>query len=131
MTPRSNFVLFHVHQHFLQAYSDKSRDYTITETGILSTQASSVPAAPTSWQTNPQVGMQAAAPVGQSPAFASPGGAFQGQPFVPTGTPYPTSSALPTTSAGYLQASQQVAKYGMHPRPPGGAPYVGQPPRYF
>lgn len=69
--------------------------------------------------------MQAAAPVGQSPAFASPGGAFHG-------APYPTSSALPTTSAGYLQASQQVAKYGMHPRPAGGgAPYVGQPPRYF
>ncbi|XP_074563182.1 polypyrimidine tract-binding protein homolog 1-like [Curcuma longa] len=109
----------------VKAYSDKSRDYTITDAGILSSQASSVPAAPTSWQTNPQVGMQAAAPVGQSPAFASPGGAFHG-------APYPTSSALPTTSAGYLQASQQVAKYGMHPRPAGGgAPYVGQPPRYF
>ncbi|XP_042439353.1 polypyrimidine tract-binding protein homolog 1-like isoform X2 [Zingiber officinale] len=119
----------------VKAYSDKSRDYTITDTGILSNQASSVPAASASWQTNPQVGMQAAAPVGlgQLPAFASPGGAFQGQPFIPPGAPapYPTSSALPTTSAAYLQASQQVAKYGMHPRPAGGAPYVGQPPRYF
>ncbi|XP_042433717.1 polypyrimidine tract-binding protein homolog 1-like isoform X4 [Zingiber officinale] len=117
----------------VKAYSDKSRDYTITDTGILSNQASSVPAAPASWQANPQVGVQAAAPVGlgQLPAFASPGGAFQGQPFVPPGAPYHTSSALPTTSAGYLQASQQVAKYGMHPRPAGGAPYVGQPPRYF
>ncbi|KAG6524156.1 hypothetical protein ZIOFF_014047 [Zingiber officinale] len=108
-----------------QAYSDKSRDYTITDTGILTTQASSVPAAPSSWQTNPQVagtfvssaGMQASVPVSQ--------------PFVPPGAPYLTSSARPAASVSYLQASQQVAQYGMHPSPAGAAPNVGQPPRYF
>ncbi|KAG6527994.1 hypothetical protein ZIOFF_010131 [Zingiber officinale] len=108
-----------------QAYSDKSRDYTITDTGILTTQASSVPTAPSSWQTNPQVagtfvssaGMQASVPVGQ--------------PFVPLGAPYLTSSVRPAASVSYLQASQQVAQYGMHPSPAGAAPNVGQPPRYF
>ncbi|XP_042462072.1 polypyrimidine tract-binding protein homolog 1-like isoform X3 [Zingiber officinale] len=109
----------------VKAYSDKSRDYTITDTGILTTQASSVPAAPSSWQTNPQVagtfvssaGMQASVPVSQ--------------PFVPPGAPYLTSSARPAASVSYLQASQQVAQYGMHPSPAGAAPNVGQPPRYF
>lgn len=130
------------------AYSDKSRDYTISSTGILSNpQASSVPSASTVWQTNPQVagtsvgsiGMQAPVPVGQTAAwdpskttFASPAGTFPGQPFVPSaGAPFPTSGGPPSAPAGYFQASQQRPQYGVQPRPASGAPPFGQPPGYF
>nr|XP_018675336.1 PREDICTED: polypyrimidine tract-binding protein homolog 1-like isoform X2 [Musa acuminata subsp. malaccensis] len=132
----------------VKAYSDKSRDYTISSTGILSNpQASSVPSASTVWQTNPQVagtsvgsiGMQAPVPVGQTAAwhpskttFASPAGTFPGQPFVPSaGAPFPTSSGPPSAPAGYFQASQQRPQYGVQPRPASGAPPFGQPPGYF
>ncbi|URE47225.1 polypyrimidine tract-binding protein [Musa troglodytarum] len=129
----------------VKAYSDKSRDYTISSTGILSNpQASSVPSASTGWQTNPQVagtsvgsiGMQAPVPVGQAAAwdpskttFASPAGTFPGQPFVPSaGAPFPTSGGPPSAPAGYFQAPQQRPQYGVQPRPASGAPPYGQPP---
>ncbi|XP_065026083.1 polypyrimidine tract-binding protein homolog 1-like isoform X2 [Musa acuminata AAA Group] len=132
----------------VKAYSDKSRDYTISSTGILSNpQASSVPSASTVWQTNPQVagtsvgsiGMQAPVPVGQTAAwdpskttFASPAGTFPGQPFVPSaGAPFPTSGGPPSAPAGYFQASQQRPQYGVQPRPASGASPFGQPPGYF
>ncbi|XP_018675336.2 polypyrimidine tract-binding protein homolog 1 isoform X2 [Musa acuminata AAA Group] len=132
----------------VKAYSDKSRDYTISSTGILSNpQASSVPSASTVWQTNPQVagtsvgsiGMQAPVPVRQTAAwdpskttFASPAGTFPGQPFVPSaGAPFPTSGGPPSAPAGYFQASQQRPQYGVQPRPASGAPPFGQPPGYF
>ncbi|CAL9100433.1 unnamed protein product [Musa textilis] len=132
----------------VKAYSDKSRDYTISSTGILSNpQASSVPSASTGWQTNPQVagtsvgsiGMQAPVPVGQAAAwdpskttFASPAGTFPGQPFVPSaGAPFPTSGGPPSAPAGYFQAPQQRPQYGVQPRTASGAPPYGQPPGYF
>ncbi|THU53177.1 hypothetical protein C4D60_Mb10t11640 [Musa balbisiana] len=133
----------------VKAYSDKSRDYTISSTGILShPQASSVPGASTGWQTNPQVagtsvasiGMQAPVPVGQTAAwdpskttFASPDGTFPGQPFVPSsGAPFPISGGPPSAPAGYFQASQQQRpQYGVQPRPASSAPPFGQPPGYF
>ncbi|RWV92879.1 hypothetical protein GW17_00044709 [Ensete ventricosum] len=124
----------------VKAYSDKSRDYTIPDTGLLTNpQASAVPTASTSWQTNPQAAGTYVSSVGQTPAwdpskttFGSAAGTFPGQPFVPSaGAPYPTSGSLPTAAAGYPQVSQQMSHYGSQPRAGSGAPYVGQPPRYF
>ncbi|XP_064968312.1 polypyrimidine tract-binding protein homolog 1-like isoform X2 [Musa acuminata AAA Group] len=124
----------------VKAYSDKSRDYTIPDAGLLTNpQASAVPTASTSWQTNPQAAGTYVSSIGQMPAwdpskttFASAAGTFPGQPFVPSaGAPYPTSGSLLTASAGYPQVSQQMSQYGSQPRAGSGAPYVGQPPRYF
>ncbi|RZS01959.1 hypothetical protein BHM03_00031921 [Ensete ventricosum] len=132
----------------VKAYSDKSRDYTISSSGMLSNpQASSVPSASTGWQTNPQaagtsvgsIGMQAPVPAGQTAAwdpskttFATSAGTFPGQPFVPSaGAPFPTSGGPPSAPAGYFQASQQRPQYGVQPRPSSGAPPFGHPPGYF
>ncbi|CAL9054712.1 unnamed protein product [Musa banksii] len=122
----------------VKAYSDKSRDYTIPDSGLLTNpQASAAPTASTSWQTNPQAAGTYVSSVGQMPTwdpskttFASAAGTFLGQPFVPSaGAPYPTSGSLLTASAGYPQVSQQMSQYGSQPRAGSGAPYVGQPPR--
>ncbi|URD80262.1 polypyrimidine tract-binding protein [Musa troglodytarum] len=131
----------------VKAYSDKSRDYTVADTGILAApQGSSVPVVSTGLQANPHVagtsvsnvGMQQAFPNRQMPAwdpnkanYASVVGTFPGQPFGPSaGAPYPASAARPTASAGYVQASQQMPQYGIQPRPAArGAPFIGHPPR--
>ncbi|XP_042433687.1 polypyrimidine tract-binding protein homolog 1-like isoform X3 [Zingiber officinale] len=124
----------------VKAYSDKSRDYTIPDAGILAT--SHAPNASCSLLSNPLaagVAMQQPIPNGQMPTwdpskanYASASRTFPSQSFVPTTVaPYQTSGALPTSSAGYLQAPQQTPQYGMHPRPSGGAPFADQPPRYF
>ncbi|CAL9068582.1 unnamed protein product [Musa banksii] len=134
----------------VKAYSDKSRDYTVADTGILAApQGSSVTIVSTGLQANPHVagtfvsnvGMQQAFPNRQMPSwdpnkanYASMGGTFPGQPFGPSaGAPYPASAARPTASAGYVQASQQMPQYGIQPRPAAarGAPFIGHPPRYF
>ncbi|WOL01043.1 polypyrimidine tract-binding protein [Canna indica] len=129
----------------VKAYSDKSRDYTIPDTGILGTPQSSV--ASSGLQGNLHavgtfaggVGMQPPIPNGQMPAwdpskgnYAPTPGTFSSQPFPSTGAPYPTSGAPPTASASYIQASQQMPQYGIQPRPSGSSPFPGQqPPRYF
>ncbi|KAG6476405.1 polypyrimidine tract-binding protein homolog 1-like isoform X1 [Zingiber officinale] len=124
----------------VKAYSDKSRDYTIPDAGILAT--SHAPNASSSLLSNPLaagVAMQQPIPNGQMPTwdpskanYASASRTFPSQSFIPTTVaPYQTSGALPTSSAGYLQAPQQTPQYGMHPRPSGGAPFADQPPRYF
>ncbi|RWV91497.1 hypothetical protein GW17_00046216 [Ensete ventricosum] len=132
------------------AYSDKSRDYTVADTGILAApQGSSEPIVSTGLQANPHVagtfvsnmGMQQAFPDRQMPAWdpnkgnygSSVAGTFPGQPFGPSaGALYPASAARPTAPAGYVQASQQMPHYGTQPRPAArGAPFIGHPPRYF
>lgn len=145
---------------FWQAFSDKSRDYTIPDASFLTAQAPGLHAAPTTWQ-NPQAGSMypgsnyattAAAPAqvppGQvaawdltmqsgGPGYASVRGMYPGQTY-PTPPAY-ASSAIPPGSSPHSYSSPispGVASMGMtHPgvQPnmrPGGASPPGQTPYY-
>jgi len=140
----------------VQAHSDKSRDYTIPDTGLLSMpQAPGMPptAAP-AWQGNPQSPSMFAGNVGAQtlpdgqisswnpsmqgvrPGFPPAPGTYPGQAYVPSSSMpmYPTSGGPPTASADSFQPSQQMSQYaGIPPntRPAGSSPVVGQPPMYY
>ncbi|XP_020110671.1 polypyrimidine tract-binding protein homolog 1 isoform X1 [Ananas comosus] len=129
----------------VKAHNDRSRDYTISDSGILSVpQAQGLPGVPTaSWQSNPlaasvyggnefAAGAPLAIPNGQMPAWdptSMPGGAYgattssypAGQTYAP-----PPVSQFPSTAA----VSQPMPPYGAPPnaRPP--ATSSGQPAYY-
>lgn len=131
-----------------QAHNDRSRDYTIPDTGMLTMpRASGLPTAGASWQANPQaasmyagnsVGAQAPGPNGQMPTWdpSMRGGAYvvapstyPGQTFAPPPVShYPASAAISSAPAESLQASQPMSQYGLPPnaRPPTSAS-VDQP----
>ncbi|KAF8390147.1 hypothetical protein HHK36_024669 [Tetracentron sinense] len=143
----------------VKAHSDRSRDYTISESGLLAMQqASSLPTTAGGWQSTQAtqmfpgneytVGAQAQVPNRQlgswdpsmqaeRPTFVSSPSTFPGQTFVPT-TAYSTSGILPGAStfqppeqgaAG--MASQRMTQYARQPNVrPAGAPPTGQHPYY-
>lgn len=117
----------------LQAHNDRSRDYTIPDSGILPLQQTSgLPTMATGWQ-SPQsaplfggadfaASMQPGVPDGQMPAwdssvqagrptFVSVPGTFHSQTFVPSSSapPYSTSGTLPgpppKSLPGYMKSS--------------------------
>lgn len=133
----------------LQAHSDKSRDYTVTDAGILTVPQTSG----SGWAGVPQP----ASVVYSTPAISEggliaqpmwdanrqgiqPGGGYN-HPQVPgvySGQTYGSSSSVPpynpSASAGLLQASQQMPPYGVQPgaRQAAAPPSAGQqPPLYF
>ncbi|XP_020575483.1 polypyrimidine tract-binding protein homolog 1 isoform X2 [Phalaenopsis equestris] len=136
----------------VKAHSDKSRDYTVTDAGILSMpQTSSA-----GWLSAPQ---PASSVVYSTPAISDGGligqpgwdanrqgiqpggynhpqipGAYSAQTFGPSSAPpYSVSGTHPSTSAGLLQASQQMPPYGSQAgaRQAAAPPSAGQPPMYF
>ncbi|XP_022750664.1 polypyrimidine tract-binding protein homolog 1-like isoform X2 [Durio zibethinus] len=112
----------------VKAYSDKSRDYTISDPSLLATQ---VPAA-----------MQAQPPAGQVPAwdpnlqarppYGSVPGTFPSQTYQASLIPTYVNAATPAGSSPYSQpgvSSMRMPQPGVNVRP-GGAPVPGQPPYY-
>ncbi|XP_072990898.1 polypyrimidine tract-binding protein homolog 1-like isoform X1 [Typha latifolia] len=135
----------------VKAHSDKSRDYTIPDTGILAMPQASVPATATGWQNNPQaagtfspngmfapgVGSQGPPFDGQMPTwdpskttYPSAPGTYPTQTFPQSAPQYPTSGAFPPSAANPLQGSQQMPQHGIQQRT-SGAPSIGQPPLYY
>lgn len=136
----------------VKAHSDKSRDYTVTDAGILSvpqTSAAGWPSVPQPasvvystpaisdgslnaqpvWDANRQ-GIQS----GGGYNHPQVPGVYSGQTYGPSSVPpYSAAGTLPSTSAGLLQASQQIPPYGIQPgtRQPAAPPSAGQPPLYF
>ncbi|XP_026658833.2 polypyrimidine tract-binding protein homolog 1-like isoform X4 [Phoenix dactylifera] len=134
----------------VKAHNDRSRDYTIPDTGMLTIpQAPGLPTAAAGWQANPQsasmyagndyaVGAQAPGPNRQMPtwdpsmrggAYVAAPSTYPGQTFAPPPVShYPASAAISSAPAESLQASQPMAQYGMLPnaRPPTSAS-AGQP----
>ncbi|TYI63394.1 hypothetical protein E1A91_D09G014400v1 [Gossypium mustelinum] len=132
----------------VKAYSDKSRDYTISDLSLLATQGPGMPATPNAWQ-NPQnaplypgtdyaasAAMQAQPSAGQVPAwdpslqarpsYGSVPGTVPGQAYQASAVPTYMNAAPP---AGSSPLSQPGAT-SMRMPPPGGAPLLGQPPYY-
>ncbi|GMP28838.1 hypothetical protein CsSME_00004211 [Camellia sinensis var. sinensis] len=110
----------------VKAYSDKSRDYTIPESGLLAMQqAPGVPAAATVWQ-NPQ-----ASPMFPGSEFAG-GGAMPAQSSVgrvPSWDPNmqagrPTFVSVPRTFPGQTYALSSVQAYASASTPGGSSPLV-------
>ncbi|CAL5369875.1 unnamed protein product [Camellia sinensis] len=110
----------------VKAYSDKSRDYTIPESGLLAMQqAPGVPAAATVWQ-NPQ-----ACPMFPGSEFAG-GGAMSAQSSagrVPSWDPNmqagrPTFVSVPRTFPGQTYALSSVQAYASASTPGGSSPLV-------
>ncbi|KAK6928178.1 RNA recognition motif domain [Dillenia turbinata] len=133
----------------VKAFSDKSRDYTIPETGYVVPQATRAPSAPTVW-TNPRsaqmfpgsdyatAAVQAQVPQGQVPAwdptgqvsrstFASVPSTFPGQTFSPTSPAYATAVIPPGSSSIALTGPVSPLQANMRP---GDASPPGQPPFY-
>ncbi|XP_020257282.1 polypyrimidine tract-binding protein homolog 1-like isoform X3 [Asparagus officinalis] len=127
----------------VKAHGDKSRDYTMPDTGLLSVpQAPGMPTAAPAWQAIPQqqpMGTWDPNMPGVRPGFPPAPGAYPGQAYMQPSSSMPmyaTSGAPPATSADYLQASsQQMSPYSPIPpcaRPSGGSPPIkGQPPMYY
>ncbi|KAJ0988539.1 hypothetical protein J5N97_006895 [Dioscorea zingiberensis] len=117
----------------VKAHSDKSRDYTIPDTGILVS-----PVAPTAWQNNPPAtpdftAAQGPVPNAQMPAwdpsrpiFGVPtSGAYPGQTSMLHSTPQYAATGAPAVSP---HASHLISQYGMQPNAP---PSSSQPPLYY
>ncbi|KAL0909169.1 hypothetical protein M5K25_020014 [Dendrobium thyrsiflorum] len=138
----------------VKAHSDKSRDYTITDVGILSVPQSCASGWPSVVQPASVVynsrgisdGGLSAQPVwdaNQQGQGIRPGGYNQpGVPGAYSGQTYGTSAVppyslsgtiIPSTSAGLIQASQQMPPppYAIQPGGARQAPSAGQPPFYF
>nr|XP_010939821.1 polypyrimidine tract-binding protein homolog 1 isoform X3 [Elaeis guineensis] len=136
----------------VKAHNDRSRDYTIPDSGILTMpQAPGMPTTSAAgWQTNPQaasmyvgneyaVGAQAPVPNGQiatwdpsmqGGAYVSPS-TYPGQTFAPPPvSQYPTSAAISNAPAESLRASQSMPSYSMPPNAQPHAASVGRPPYY-
>ncbi|XP_008802573.2 polypyrimidine tract-binding protein homolog 1-like isoform X2 [Phoenix dactylifera] len=137
----------------VKAHNDRSRDYTIPDTGILAMpQAPGLPTAAAGWQANPQaasmyvgneyaVGAQAPVPNGQMPtwdpsmqggAYASPS-TYPAQTFAPPPvSQYPSLAAISHAPAESLQASQSMSMppYGMPPNAQPHAASAGLPSYY-
>ncbi|KAG8501607.1 hypothetical protein CXB51_003935 [Gossypium anomalum] len=104
----------------VKAYSDKSRDYTISDLSLLATQVPGLPAAPNAWQ-NPQ-----GVPVHHGTDYSA-SAAIQGQPpagQVPAWDPNfqarPPYGSVPAAAAAAAWANVRQ----------GGAAVLGQPPYY-
>ncbi|KAH0452884.1 hypothetical protein IEQ34_017208 [Dendrobium chrysotoxum] len=135
----------------VKAHSDKSRDYTITDAGILSvpqTSSSGWPSVlqPASVVYNTPVisdgGLRAQPVWDANQQGIRPGGynhpqvpgAYSGQAYGTSAVPpYSVSGSIPSSSAGLIQASQQMPPYGIQPgaRQAAAPPSAGQPPLYF
>ncbi|XP_043723972.1 polypyrimidine tract-binding protein homolog 1-like isoform X1 [Telopea speciosissima] len=138
----------------VKAHNDRSRDYTIPDTGLLPMQqAAAIPTATGGWQSQAgplypgneyAVGAQTSVPDGQvapwdpnmqagRQTFVSVPSTFPGQTYSPTGvTPYaPAGSLLGSSPLPQPQASMRLSQYGAHPNArPSSAPLAGQPPYY-
>ena len=109
----------------LQAHSDKSRDYTVPDAGILAVpQAPGVPTAGTGWQSGSQMFSGPQAPVSSSQlpgwdpsshSYASAPVTYPGQTSVPPVPPYPGAGAIPAAAVASPTASQLISQYGMQP----------------
>ncbi|KAL5582265.1 hypothetical protein UlMin_014707 [Ulmus minor] len=134
----------------VKAYSDKSRDYTVTEASLFAAQqVSAVPPAQPLWQ-NPQAGplypgnnfsgagaAQSQLPPGQVPSwdpnmqagrppFVSAPSPYPGQNFVASSGPVYAAAAMPTGSSPQVQTgSQPGVPSNLRP---GGVSSPGQPP---
>ncbi|XP_057948009.1 polypyrimidine tract-binding protein homolog 1 isoform X1 [Malania oleifera] len=104
----------------VKAHSDRSRDYTVPESGLLPTQASGLPGAPTVWQ-NPQAAPMfsgneytaAAAGQGQVPAGQLP----SWDPAMQAGRQ--TFVSVPSTFPGQTFHAPSVSAYATAATPPG------------
>ncbi|KAH7656377.1 Spliceosomal protein snRNP-U1A/U2B protein [Dioscorea alata] len=109
----------------VKAHSDKSRDYTVQDAGILAVpQAPGVPTVGTGWQGSSQMfaGPQAPATSSQIPgwdpsshSYVSAPVTYPGQTSTPPVPPYPGAGAIPTAAAASPTASQLISQYGMQP----------------
>lgn len=109
----------------LQAYSDKSRDYTIPEASLLASQVSGLPGAPAVWQ-NPRPG----------PMYAgndfNTGGAvpaqYPGRQMAPWDTSMqasrPPFGSVPSTYPGQNFAASSVPAYATAAVPAGSSPHI-------
>lgn len=125
----------------VKAHSDKSRDYTITDTGILAVPQTS---AGGGWQSVPH---QSAPSAYNNPAFSDgligqPAWDSNSQRIRPPGYPqgaynnqaYGPSSALPYSSAPTSADLQKIPPYGLQPgahQTTAVPPSSGQPPLYY
>ncbi|XVF16648.1 hypothetical protein REPUB_Repub10bG0050500 [Reevesia pubescens] len=138
----------------VKAYSDKSRDYTISDPSLLATQVPGMPAAPNVWQ-NPQgaplypgtdyaasAAMQAQPSAGQVPAwdpnlqarppYGSVPGTIPGQTYQASSVPTYMNATTPAGSSPLSQpgvSSMRMPQPGVNVRT-GGVPVPGQPPYY-
>ncbi|KAF8399495.1 hypothetical protein HHK36_015361 [Tetracentron sinense] len=138
----------------VKAHNDRSRDYTIPESGLLAKQQqpSVLPTAAAGWQSPHAaslfpgnefaVGAQSQVPDGQvgpwdpsrqtgRPTYVSVPSTFPGQTFAPATVPaYSTAGTHPGPSP-LQQPEQRMTQYARQPNMrPGGAPSTGQPPYY-
>ncbi|KAJ6826122.1 polypyrimidine tract-binding protein-like protein 1-like isoform X3 [Iris pallida] len=131
----------------VKAHSDKSRDYTIPDTGLpgllTNPQVPGAPTAAPAWQSNPQAASMYPGNVGPQThpdgqmgswdpsmhggrsSFPPAPGAYPGQPYAPSSSMpmYPPTSGGPPSVPSYA-GMQSNAR-------PAGAPPVGQPPMYY
>lgn len=132
-------------QFCFQAHNDRSRDYTVPDTGILAMpQAPGLPSASAGWQPSPQaasmyvgneyaVGARAPVHNGQMPTWdpSMQGGAYVSPSTYPGPVSrYPTSAAISNAPAESLQASQSMPPYGMPPNAQPHAASASRPPYY-
>ncbi|KAA3464379.1 polypyrimidine tract-binding protein-like protein 1-like isoform X1 [Gossypium australe] len=138
----------------VKAYSDKSRDYTISDPSLLATQVPGLPAAPNAWQ-NPQgvpvhhgtdysasAAIQGQPPAGQVPAWdpnfqaRPPYGSVPGQTYQSLTAPTYVNAARPAGSSPHSQPGASSMPMQQQQQPPwanvrqGGAAVLGQPPYY-
>ncbi|KHG13251.1 Polypyrimidine tract-binding -like protein [Gossypium arboreum] len=138
----------------VKAYSDKSRDYTISDPSLLATQVPGLPAAPNAWQ-NPQgvpvhhgtdysasAAIQGQPPAGQVPAWdpnfqaRPPYGSVPGQTYQSLTAPTYVNAARPAGSSPLSQPGASSMPMQQQQQPPwanvrqGGAAVLGRPPYY-
>ncbi|XP_058096394.1 polypyrimidine tract-binding protein homolog 1 isoform X2 [Magnolia sinica] len=124
----------------VKAHTDRSRDYTIPDSGLLAmTQAPGLPTTATSWQSPQAVtsapmfggtGAPAQLHNGQMPAwdssmqagrpsFVSVPSSFPGQTYGPSSAPYSTPGVLPGPSAESLAGYAKSSGFQQHEQPSG------------
>ncbi|KAH0460309.1 hypothetical protein IEQ34_010972 [Dendrobium chrysotoxum] len=133
----------------VKAHSDKSRDYTIPDSGVLSIpQPPAVPAGIASWQGAPHApsvyGASAISDgqmptwdpnmMGVRPDYPTAPITYTGQTYAPSSLSlYPTSTSGPHPTTSELRQASQLPVYGAQPgtRPSTLPPSVGRPPLHY